>query len=61
MGGLEERRSHWQLDLCMYFLLPSSVFCPAAWHAVGQLWMCSVLLCPWEGELHAHSLPGPHL
>lgn len=43
------------------FSLPLVVFCAAARHAVGQLGMCPVLLCPREGELHPHGLPSPGL
>lgn len=40
--------------------VPLVVLC-AARHAVGQLGMCPVLLCPREGDLQPQDLPSPHL
>lgn len=64
-GGLKRENIYLQVSLAAGFMLvfsvPLVVSCTAAWHAVGQLWMCAVLLCPREGELQPHGLPSPHV
>lgn len=47
-------------DLFAGLTVPLVVLC-AARHAVGQLGMCAVLLCPREGDLQPQDLPSPHL
>jgi len=65
VGELKREKMYLQVTLAAGFMhvfsVPLVVLCTAARHAMGQLWMCPVLLCPWEGELHPYGLPSPHL